>query len=134
MSNIVNLSDTAANAEANALAPLMNSGLIEFYSGTQPVNANTALSGSTLLATCTFSATAFGSAASGVITANAITNGTAVATGTATFARIYESNGTTVVMDCSVGTSGTVIIIGTTSIVSGATVSVTSCAFTVTET
>jgi hypothetical protein len=133
MSNIAFISDTAANAEANALAPLLNSGLIEFFTGTQPANANTALSGNTLLATLTFGSTAFGAAAAGVITANAIASGTAVATGTATFARLYESNGTTVVMDLPVGTSGAAINLNTTSIVTGGLVSITSYTHTVTE-
>lgn len=133
MSNKANLSDTSANAEANALGPLMNSGFIDFYSGTQPANANTALSGNTLLATCTFGSTAFGSSALGVITANAITSGTAVATATSTFARIFESNHTTVVQDLAVATSGGGINLNTTSIVTGATVSITSWTNTVTE-
>jgi hypothetical protein len=135
VSNICNLSDTAAEAEANALAPLMNAGFIEIYTGTQPVNANTALSGNTLLATLTFSNPAFGAAAAGgIITANAITPGTAAATGTATFARIYKSDGTTVVMDIQVGTSGAGLNLNTTSIVSGITVSCASLVYTVTET
>lgn len=134
MSNIVNLSDTAANAEANAFAPLCNSGTINLYSGTQPVNANTALSGNTLLATLTFNATAFGAASASVLTANAIVSGTAAATGTATFARFLESNGTTVVCDVSVGTSGAGINLNTTSIVTGGLVSITSYTHTVTET
>lgn len=134
MSNIANLSNTSANAEANALAPLMNTGVIKIFDGTQPVNANTALSGNTLLATLTFGNPAFGSAAAGVLTANAITSGTAVATGTATFARVYESDGTTVVMDCAVGTSGAYINLNTTSIVTGGLVSITSWTHTVTET
>jgi len=136
MSTIANLSDTAANAEANggSLAPLMNSGFIDFYSGTQPVNANTALSGNTLLASLTFSATAFGAAVASVITANAITAGTAGNTGTATFARIFQSDHATVVMDVTVGTSGAGINLNTTSIVSGAQVSLSSFTHTVTET
>lgn len=134
MSNIINLSDAAANAEANAFGPLLNNGFIELYTGTQPANANTALSGNTLLATLTFGSTAFGSASAGVLTANAITSGTAVATGTATFARLYKSDGTTVVGDVTVGTSGAGINLNTTSIVSGGLVSVTSYTHTVTET
>jgi len=134
MSTIANLSDTAANAEANALAPLINSGLIEFYTGTQPVNANTALSGNTLLATLTFGSTAFGAASAGAITANAITSGTAVASGTATFARVYKSDATTVVMDVAVGTSGSGIVLPTTTITSGLPVQITAWVHTVTET
>ena len=134
MSNIANLSDTAANAEANALAPLLNGGFIELYTGVQPANANTPLSGNTLLATLTFGNPAFGAAAAGVITANAIASGTAAATGTATFGRLYKSDGTTVVMDVTVGTSGAGINLNTTSIVTGGLVSVTSFTHTVTET
>lgn len=134
MSNISNLSDAAANAEANALAPLLNGGFIEFYTGTQPANANTALSGNTLLATLTFGNPAFGAAAGGVITANAIANGTAVATGTATFARLYKSDGSSVVMDVTVGTSGAGINLNTTSLVTGGLVSVTAYSHSVTET
>lgn len=134
MSNIANLSDAAANAEANALAPLLNGGFIELYTGAQPANANTALSGNTLLATLTFGNPAFGAAAASVITANAIASGTAVATGTATFARLYKSDGSTVVMDCTVGTTGAAINLNTTSIVTGGLVSITSFTHTVTET
>jgi hypothetical protein len=134
--NQVNLSDVSAEAEANAIAPEMNGGFIEIYSGTQPATANTALSGNTLLVTLTYSATAFGSAAAGgVITANAITSGTAVATGTASFARVFESNGTTVVEDMTVGVSGSgaSLILATTAIVAGEVVAISSETFTATE-
>lgn len=135
MSNVANLSDTTAEGQANTLGTQCNSGTINFYTGTQPANANTALSGNTLLATLTFGNPAFGSAAAGgVITANAITSGTAVATGTATFARILESNGTTVIMDCQVGTSGAYINMNTTSIVTGGNVAISSFQHTVSET
>jgi hypothetical protein len=134
VSQIANLSDVAANAEANALALLLNSGKIDIFSGTQPANANTALAGNTLLAQLTFGSPAFGSAVNGAITANAIGSGSASNTGTASFARIYESDGTTVIMDVQVGTSGAGINLNTLAIVSGATVSVTSFTHAVTET
>lgn len=132
MANI-NISDTAANAAVSAIVALANSGTINFYTGVQPVNANTALSGNTLLATLTFGNPAFGAPVGGVATANAITSGTAVATGTATFARILESNGTTVLWDATVGTSGTAIVMGTTSIVTGGVVSISSATYTLPE-
>ena len=130
----VNLSDAAANAEANALAPLMNGGTINLYSGAQPVNANTALSGNTLLVTFTFGSPAFGSAAAGVLTANAIAFGTAVATGTATFARILESGGA-VVMDTPAGIAGggAGINLNTTTIVDGTVIPCNSFTYTVPE-
>lgn len=130
----VNKSDTAANAEANALAPLMNGGTINLYSGTQPVNANTALSGNTLLVSFTFGSPAFGSAVAGVITANAIASATAIATGTATFARIQQSNGT-VLMDTTVGLagSGSGINLNSTTIVDGSLIPLNSFTHTVIE-
>jgi glutamate synthase domain-containing protein 3 len=133
VSVVVNLSDVAANAQANAAAALLNSGTIQIYSGTQPVNANTALSGNTLLATLTLGSTAFGTSVAGVITANPITSGTAVATGTATFARWFEANGTTVVWDEQVGVTGAALNLNIVEIVTGGLVSCTSYAHQVPE-
>lgn len=129
----LNLSNAAANAEANALAALLNTGYLRIYDGTQPATADTAITTQTLLAELRFGATAFGSASAGVITANSITSATATATSTATWARCFESDGTTTVMDFSVGTSTANLILTTTSIVSGSTVAVSSFIHTVTE-
>jgi hypothetical protein len=119
------------NAMLDTLTSSANSGLINIYSGTRPTNANTALSGNTLLASLTLNATSAGSASSGVWTANSITaDSSADATGTASFARVFQSDGTTAIVDVSVGTSGAELNLNTLSIVSGATVSVTS--FTIT--
>lgn len=124
MSANTHLSIASWNLALNAAidAALAN-GTIEIYSGSQPATPDAALAGNTLLATLTFGATAFGAASSGVKTANAITAGTAVATGTAAWFRCYKSDGTTAVIDGSVGTSGADMTIATTSIVSGASVS-----------
>lgn len=125
------LSDTAANAAANAMAALLNTGYLRIYTGSQPANANTALSGQTLLAELRFASTAFGSAVAGVATANAIAAVNAAATGTASWFRALESDGTTVVLDGSVGTSGCNLNFNSTAIQSGAQVQVTG--FTLTE-
>lgn len=86
----------------------------------------------TQLVECVCNATAFAAAASsGVLTLNAISNGTASNTGTAAIARIYKSDGTTMVIEgLTVGTSGSNINISNTSINSGDIVSVTSATFT----
>lgn len=133
MANNPFISDTAANAAANAVTALCNSGFLQIYSGTQPANANTAISGQTLLAKLTFGTTAFGAAAAGVATANAIGSATASASGTASWFRVFKSDDTTVVFDGSVGTSGADLNLNSTSISSGATVSVTSLTYTQTE-
>lgn len=104
--------------------------LLRIYSGTQPTDPDTALSGNTLLAELTCSATAFGAAASGVITANAITSdSSADNTGTATWASFTTSAGARKI-DCSVGTATANVIINSTAISSGATVSCSSATIT----
>jgi len=108
----------------------LDNGYLRVYSGTRPTNPDTALSGNTLLAELRFSATAFGASASGVKTANAIAQGTAAATGTASFFRALKSDGTTAVVDGTVGTSGTDAIIGNTSIVSNEPVTCSSLVIT----
>lgn len=114
----------------NGIRADFNSGILNLYNGTRPTDADTALSGNTLLVTLTFNATAFPVAASGVLTANAITSGAGVAAGTATFARSFKSDTTTPLADFSVGTSGTEVVLNTTSIVVAGTVSCTSCTIT----
>lgn len=118
------------NAAVNAVTALCNSGFIEVYSGTRPATPDTALSGNTLLVTLTFGATAFGAGSSGVATANAITSGTVASTGTAAWARVYKTDGTTVVGDCNVGTSGSDINFPSLSFVTGEVVSCSSLTLT----
>jgi hypothetical protein len=101
------LSDAAANAACNTLCALANGGSLKIYSGAQPANANTAISGQPLLATLALSAAAFANAVAGAAAANATTSATAVATGTAAWFRVFKSDGTTVVFDGTVGTSST---------------------------
>jgi hypothetical protein len=125
LSNKASLSDTAANAEANALAALCNAGTIRYYSGPQPITANTAVTGANaLLGSATLPNPAFPSAAAGVLTANAIPTASAIA-GVCSFARIIESNGTTVVMDVAAGGpgSGAGLILSTTAVTSSIAVS-----------
>lgn len=133
MANNFFVSDTAAAAELSALIAPLNSGYLRLYNGTQPVNANTALSGNTLLAELRFNATS-GTVTTNVFTANAITDASsAAATGTASFFRALESNGTTVICDGSVGTSGCDLNLNTTSIVTGADVACSSLTLTLPE-
>ena len=115
------------------MAVLLNSGYIRIYDGTQAATADTAVGAQVLLAELRFGATAFGSGSAGVATANAITaDSSANATGTASWFRCLKSDGTTVIYDGSVGTATADLILNTVSIVSGASVSITS--LTITET
>lgn len=99
MSSNSQFSDAAVNAEANALGPLANSGVLKIYAGSQPANANTAIGAQTVLATHTLNATAFGSAVAGLITAGVIAAVAIAATGVANFFRVFKADGTTVLFD-----------------------------------
>lgn len=99
--------------------------IINIYDGTQPSNANTAISGQTLLVSLPIVGS-FGTDSNGTITLSAVTNGVAVATGTGQFFRITKSDATTVVMDGSVGTASADMILNNTSIATGQTVSISS--------
>lgn len=126
MASNLKYSNGTRDAQQNGLITYAGTGaIISIYTGTQPANANTALSGNTKLVDLII-AGSFGTDSNGTLTFSTVSSGIALATGTATFFRITQSNGTTVVMDGSVGTSGADMNITTTSISTGQTVSITS--------
>jgi hypothetical protein len=126
MASNLKYSNGTRDAQQNGLITYAGSAaIIKIYSGTQPVNANTAISSQTLLVSLNVSGS-FGTDSNGTITMSSVTSATAVATGTASFFRITKSDGTTVVMDGSVGTSSADMILDNTSIATGQTVSITS--------
>ena len=125
------LDDAGANAGADAISALCNSGYIDIISGTQPA-ANGAAT--TVLASLSFAATArSGSSSGGVATFAAIGSAAATGTGTASWFRAYQSNHTTPVFDGSVGTATSNIVLNSTAIQTGATVAVSSLTLTITE-
>jgi hypothetical protein len=125
------LSNNTVNVGATAEAALFNGGFVDMYDGAQPATADTAISTQVKGVRCTLNATAFGAPTNGVLTANAITSGTATAGITPTWARILKSDGVTVIMDCTVGTSSTNIILAAASFAIGTTVGITSFTHTV---
>ena len=119
-------SNGTRNAQQQGLIAYAGSGcLINIYSGTQPANANTAISTQTLLVSLPISGS-FGTDSNGTITLSAVTSASAVASGTASFFRIFKSDNTTVVMDGSVGTSSADLILNTTAIANTQTVAISS--------
>jgi hypothetical protein len=115
------------NAALDASNAHLNNGYLEIYDGTQPTDADTAITTQNLLATCRFGATAFPAASGGSAAANAITSDPdAVRSGTPAWFRCYRSDGTTVVCDGSVGTSNADLILPTATIVQHGVVGVTS--------
>lgn len=127
--NNLTLSIAARQAALDAVTAKINlggAGNLSIYSGSQPATPDTTATG-TLLVTCVLSSTSFGATnSSGVATANAITNGNPVANGTAGYFRIFAGNGTTAVLDGTVGTSGADLNLGSTTITTGVPVSITS--------
>lgn len=134
MPNNLKVSNTVVNGQADALSVLADNGYIRIYDGTQPATADTAISSQVLLAELRFNADAAPSAVDGVLTFNAITqDSSANNTGTASWFRALASDGSTVLFDGAVGTSGSDMNIATTAIVAGAIVGVTSFVYTVSK-
>ena len=118
--------DDAVDAGAGA-------GTIKIYDGTQPADASVAITTEVLLATLTFSDPSKSTLTGGVLTFDTITDDTSAdATSTATWARIEDSNSSTV-FDCDVGVtgSGASIEFNTVSFVATKNISMTSFTLTI---
>jgi hypothetical protein len=128
----IKLSTVARNAAANAVVDLADDGYIRIYDGTQAANPQTAIGSQVLLAELRFGTPAFGSAATGTATAEAITaDASANNTGTATWFRVLQSDGTTVLWDGTVSTSGADLNLASgTSITSGDNIAIDSMTYT----
>lgn len=131
MASNLKYKESLKNARLDEITSAIGSnGLLRIYSGTQPTNVDTALGAQTLLAELALSATFAAGASGGVLTASSITaDSSANATNTATWFTLTTSGGTRIV-DGSVGTSGSDLNLNTTSIVSGAQVSVSALTIT----
>ena len=133
MAKNTQLANATVNGQADNLAARLNNGYLRIYTGAQPANADTALGAQTLLSEHRFSATAAPAASAGVITFSAITSVTAGNTGTAAWFRCLQSDGTTVVMDGTVDVTANTpnLVLNSTGISSGATISITAFTHTV---
>lgn len=138
---ILHFSRVASWAMISALQALFDAGstgaTIKFYTGSMPTGtlpqtgAETGITSQVLLGTCTLPKPAGTQTPSGSLTAGTIVGDSAAdATGTATWARIADSTGTTVVdVDVTVVGGGGVIQMVTTSIVVGGPIAFTSLVF-----
>ena len=135
---------TLTGNNGGSLKTIMANGILFIYSGSQPANADSAETG-TKLVEITLSSGAFSPETatnglefkqeiSGVLSKNSLEawSGVASATGTAGWFRFYDNNEDTGAdttacrFDGSVGTSGAQLTVSSTSIVSGATITVDS--------
>ena len=130
----IKISNAARDAGIKAVTDLVDGGAaagkIRIYSGSQPAGPDTAIGAQVLLAEFATSDPAFVTGTTGQRTvASPPKTTTGVAAGTAAWFRILDSNNVAVV-DGSVGTSGTDLIINTTTISVGLNLSLTSGALT----
>lgn len=118
----ITLNTTLRNARATAIVTEAGSGAkLAVYTSAY----GTKLYESTCAAT-------LGTVSGGVLTFNAVGDATAVASGTAAIARLFKSDGTTMVIEgLTVGTSGTNIVITNTTIATSDVI--TTSAATITE-
>lgn len=127
----IHISTAARNAAANAAVDLLDGGSgaakIRIYSGAQPAGPDTAIGAQVLLAELTCSDPAFAAAATGVKTLDntPVLSTTGLAAGTAAWFRAVDSANVAVI-DGSAGTSGTDLILNTTTISVGVTVEITA--------
>lgn len=121
------LADVVVEAQADALAKLCAGGFIDIYDGEQPESDEAPITKQKLCVSLEFGSPAFAPAVKGILSANPIKSGVAVAdVNPATWARIYKSDHRTRLMDVSVGKKDANIILPTTHIVRGVTVSCSS--------
>lgn len=123
------ISTSARNAACNGIVDQIDVGSgtakLQLRTGSRPTNLTDAAAG-TLLAEFNLPNPCFGNSSSGTATASAITSVTGLASGTVGHFRVLDRDGTIVEDSDSVGTSGTELVLNTTTIASGANVSITS--------
>ena len=96
------------------------------YAGSEPADANTAITGQTLLVEETLGSPFAPGSSGGVLSPTLPSQVNAASTGTAAFYRVYKSDGTTCVMQDTCGTSAAGMILNTLSLTVGGPVLVTS--------
>jgi hypothetical protein len=130
----ISLAVARKNAACDSITARANNGFLRIYAGSVPANADASLGGATLLGTCGFGATAFGAASGGTATAAAISSDSgADATADATFFRIFESDGSTVVWQGTVSGpgGGGDLILSPVSVVAGVQIAILGLTLTV---
>lgn len=124
----IQLSVSVRNAMLDAIETAAGtSAVIKIRTGAQPTNCASADSG-TVVATISLASDWMSAASSGskAFSSTPLTDSSADNTGTAAHYRVYASDGTTCHMQGSVGTSGTDMIVDSTSFTAGQSFSITS--------
>jgi hypothetical protein len=133
MTDTTRLSRAAVEAEAAALAALLDGGSLCFYDGTQPLSVDSPVLDQAKLAELRFAVPAAASVEGGAITFAALEPDVdARASGVASWFRAFAADGTPV-WDGSVGPVDATITLPTASIVQHAEIDLTSLRLTVTR-
>ena len=108
MASNLQYSEAVRNAQLDAItAAIGTGGLLRIYSGAVPANVAASLGTAVQLAELPCSSPFASAASGGVLTVSTLTDDPiADATGTPSFFRVYQSDGTTAVVQGSVGASG----------------------------
>jgi hypothetical protein len=125
------LSVIVTNAQADALARMLDNGWIDIYDGMQPVNADMPISSQTLLVSLRFQGISAPAARNGVLVFNDIATAIASGSGNAAFYRCTKTDHTTVVMDGSIDLSGANMNLNSIGVTAGANVTLNSFSHTV---
>lgn len=124
------MSTAVRNARLNAITTYAgNAALLQIYSGTKPSTGG-AITTQTKLAEFTMGTPFADSASGGSLSLTLPADTVGLANGTAVWARVVKADGTTHVMDLTVGTSSADVILNTTSISTGVAISLASASFT----
>lgn len=127
MPYMMSVAAMGVDAEANALARLMDGGYLRIYGGRMPDTPEEPVGDRRMAVELRLSSPAFGPASDGIVIAGDLAPGVAVAdVNPVTWARITQADGQTAVVDISVGTTDAVLRLPTANIPRGATV---SCSF-----
>lgn len=134
MASKLNYSTTLRNAKLDAITTAVgNAGILKLYdnSAAQPAGPGTAVpGGSVLLATWTCGSPFAPGASNGVLSPTLPSNANGAASGTPGWYRIYQSNGTTAVVDGSAGLTSGFDMNLSGAVVSGQPIQITSWTFT----
>lgn len=120
------LGNAAVNAQADALASLLNDGYLRIFTAPQPASADTPIDSQILLAQLRFGAAAAPRSDAGTAKFAAIEPAIAQAAGQAAWFRAYRSDGMTAVLDgtVDVASNGPNLAVNVVQVALGAKVSV----------
>lgn len=105
------LSSEVVKAQAAAIVALLNNGYFNIYDGVQPKTADEAVSSQRLLVSLRFASPAAPSPVDGEIRFKSLESGTVQNQGRASWYRCLAQDGTTVIMDGSVGVTNANLIL-----------------------